>query len=176
MIQLLSLPSDEDTEKFIEQKESAGTPVSDISVKTLRKEIKQWKSANMEINPVNSSKETLPLDEDKISQPVVNQTNTEQSVIDLQQSNPIIEPSNEENPNENNSLEEESSFLQAPTEIAGTYLIEELFDTSTNLINHENRHKIIKTSAKINPAQFTTVIQNLNEIISEMQNALESNT
>ena len=175
MIQLLSLPSAEDTEKFIKQKESAGTPVSDMSVKTLRKEIKQWKSTNTEITPVNSSKETLQVKEDKIFQPVVNQTNTELPDIDLQQSNPIIEPSNEENPNENNSLEEEPSFLQAPTEIAGTYLIEELFNTSTNLINHENRHKIIKIVAKIKPSQFATIIQNLNEIISEMQNALKSN-
>ena len=49
-------------EKFIEQKESAGTPVSDMSIRTLRKEIKQCKSANTEIIPINSSKETLNIE------------------------------------------------------------------------------------------------------------------
>lgn len=44
MIALLSLPDAEETEKFIEQKASEGTPVENMSVKTLRKEIKQWNS------------------------------------------------------------------------------------------------------------------------------------
>ncbi len=44
MIALLSLPDAEETEKFIEQKASEGTPVENMTVKTLRKEIKQWKS------------------------------------------------------------------------------------------------------------------------------------
>lgn len=44
MIALLSLPDAEATEKFIEQKASEGTPVENMSVKTLRKEIKQWNS------------------------------------------------------------------------------------------------------------------------------------
>lgn len=44
MIALLSLPSAEETKKFIEQKDTEGTPVSNMSVKTLNKEIKKWKT------------------------------------------------------------------------------------------------------------------------------------
>lgn len=44
MIALLSLPSPEETEKFIEQKASLGTPIENMTVKTLRQEIKNWKS------------------------------------------------------------------------------------------------------------------------------------
>lgn len=58
MIQLLALPSTEETEEFIVQKAESGTPISDMSVRTLSKEIKQWKSAKEEITPVHS--ETQP--------------------------------------------------------------------------------------------------------------------
>ena len=43
MITLLSLPESE-TEIFIEQKKAEGNPVEDMTVKTLREEIKEWKS------------------------------------------------------------------------------------------------------------------------------------
>ena len=43
MIALLALPEAE-TETFIEQKKAEGNPVEDMTVKTLREEIKEWKS------------------------------------------------------------------------------------------------------------------------------------
>lgn len=42
-IALLALPESE-TETFIEQKKAEGNPVEDMTVKTLREEIKEWKS------------------------------------------------------------------------------------------------------------------------------------
>ncbi|MBR0301700.1 MAG: DUF3102 domain-containing protein, partial [Bacilli bacterium] len=79
MIALLSLP-EADTEKFIEQKEVAGTPVSDMSVKTLRKEIKQWKSETEKITPVQPSEnkniETIDITSVNSQQ---NQNTTEQT-------------------------------------------------------------------------------------------------
>ncbi|HCB92556.1 MAG TPA: hypothetical protein DEP57_01885 [Selenomonas sp.] len=43
MMELLSLPA-ADTEKFMEEKEAEGNPVADMTIKNLRKEIKEWKS------------------------------------------------------------------------------------------------------------------------------------
>lgn len=43
MIQLLALPESE-TEKFIEQKAAEGTPVEDMTIKTLREEVAKYQS------------------------------------------------------------------------------------------------------------------------------------
>ena len=45
MIQLLSLPSAEETEKFIEQKAAEGKAVADMTIKELREEIADYKKA-----------------------------------------------------------------------------------------------------------------------------------
>ena len=62
MVEMLSLPEGE-TEKFIAQKAAEGTPVEDMTVKTLREEIKQWKNkvvANAaEIDSLKSANQTL---------------------------------------------------------------------------------------------------------------------
>lgn len=44
LTEMLALPDAEETKKFIEQKAAEGTPVSDMSIKTLRKELKKWKA------------------------------------------------------------------------------------------------------------------------------------
>ena len=54
MITLLSLPESE-TESFIEQKKAEGTPVEDMTVKILRKEIKDWKSKAEQIEQANAT-------------------------------------------------------------------------------------------------------------------------
>ena len=59
MITLLALPNSEETEKFIEQKEAEGTPVSNMSVKTLRNEIKLWNSSIKELD-TNQLSESQP--------------------------------------------------------------------------------------------------------------------
>lgn len=43
MVEMLSLPAEE-TEKFIEEKAAAGTPVEDMTVKTLREEVAKYKA------------------------------------------------------------------------------------------------------------------------------------
>ena len=50
MMEMLSLPEVE-TEKFIEQKASEGTPVEDMTVKKLREEIKKYKSDLTAVSP-----------------------------------------------------------------------------------------------------------------------------
>lgn len=42
LTEMLALPNAEETKNFIEQKAAEGTPVSDMSIKTLRKELKKW--------------------------------------------------------------------------------------------------------------------------------------
>jgi len=42
MIQLLSLPSTEETEKFIEQKAAEGKAVAEMTIKELREEIAEF--------------------------------------------------------------------------------------------------------------------------------------
>lgn len=74
MIALLALPED-DTKIFIEQKASEGNPVPDMSIKTLRKEIKKWKNQNTDNSKQKSIEEQniaktetqkqTPINEDK---------------------------------------------------------------------------------------------------------------
>jgi hypothetical protein len=62
MIEMLALPESE-TEKFIEQKKNEGTPVEDMTIKTLRAEVNKWKnkvSENAaEVNSLKSENEKL---------------------------------------------------------------------------------------------------------------------
>lgn len=61
MIALLSLPDAKETEKFIEQKALEGNPVENMTVKTIRKEIKQWNSKLADKNNNKSiKKENIP--------------------------------------------------------------------------------------------------------------------
>ena len=56
MIALLSLPDAKETEKFIEQKALEGNPVENMTVKTIRKEVKQWNSKLADKNNNKSTK------------------------------------------------------------------------------------------------------------------------
>ena len=59
MIAMLSLPADE-TEQFIEDKAAAGTPVEDMTIRTLHKEIEQWKSrAEVNENAVTEKEQRI---------------------------------------------------------------------------------------------------------------------
>ena len=184
MIALLSLP-EADTEKFIEQKESEGTPVSDMSVKTLRKEIKQWKSETKKI-PSAQFSEAKEIDTIDIT-PVnsqQNQNDTEQITSNESDDTPhdnlvSTEPTYPEPQQPNNESvykrnEQEPFILESPAEIPGTFLIEEIFDASISLSKRDNKNEIIQSFAKNNPSKLDVVIQNLSTIISELQ-ALRKN-
>lgn len=179
MIALLALP-EADTEKFIEQKEAAGTPVSDMSVKTLRNEIKQWKSETEKISTVQPSEnkniETIDISPVNSQQ---NQNPTEQTISNEPDDTPLdnlvsTEPTYPETQQPNNESayklnKQEPFILESPAELPGTYLIEELSSMTTSLIQHENRNKILQNFAKSNPVQLATTIQNLTAIISELK-------
>ena len=179
MIAMLALPK-ADTEKFIEQKEAAGTPVSDMSVKTLRKEIKQWKSETEKISPVQPSEnkniETIDITPVNSQQ---NQNITEQTISNEPDDTPLdnlvsAEPTYPEPQQPNNESvykrnEQEPFVLESPAEIPGTFLIEEIFDASISLSEYENQNEIIQNFAKNNPSKLNIVIQNLTDIISELK-------
>ncbi len=181
MIALLSLP-EADTEKFIEQKKATGTPISDMSVKTLRKEIKQWKSETEKISPVQPSEnkniETIditPVDSQQ------NQNTTEQTIPNKPDDTPLDnlnlvstepsypEPQQPNNESTNEFNEQESFIPESPVEIPETSLIEKLSNMSSSLIQKENRKEIIQNFAKNNPSKLNIVIQNLTDIISELK-------
>ena len=154
MIQLLSLSSIEETENFIKQKATTGNPVADMSVRTLHKEIKKWKSEKEEA-PITSdeNEETATIDISTSSLPQ-NQDDSVQSV-----SNETFKSNNDEKP----------SIAKTNPEIYESHLIDEFSNLCTSLIQLENRNKIIQRFAKNNPKQLHSVIQNLNTIISELQ-------
>lgn len=186
MIALLSLP-ESDVENFIEQKSAAGTPVSDMSVKTLRKEIKQWKAENEEITPSNSTEdaeiETIDITHNAFPQkpnesvsPVSNEQATispdntespEQSFHDSQQPYPETQSRVDETPRTPD--EEEPTLLEPPTEIQGTYLIDRILSMCDSLIQRENRNEIFQSFATNNPERFNRAIQHLTSIISELK-------
>lgn len=191
MVTLLSLPNVEETEKFIEQKESEGNPISKMSVKTLRKEIKQWKAETEKITPVqppeNKKVETLDITSNTSSQ---NQNDIEQSISNESDDTPLDNPEQQaysepqqtsselQQPSNKSSYENnnpETTIFESPAEIPEIYLIEEISDMSNSLIQHENLNEVIQIFAKTHPDKSITTLQNLNIIVSKLQNALKSN-
>lgn len=166
MTELLSLP-EEDTKKFIEQQADNGTPVADMSVKTFRKEIKKWKSAREEVIPIQTA-ENKPIETIDITPSTQNHDDTEQTIHNEPENFPL---DNSESPEQayhesqqptfelqqpldkitQTNTQEEPPILETSTELQGTYLIEELSNTSVSLIQHENKNEIIQTFAKNNP-------------------------
>ena len=179
MIALLPLPED-DTEKFIKKKIAEGTPISDMSVRTLRKEVKKWKSETEKISPVQSSEnkdivtiDITPADSQQ------NQNSTEQTISNEPDDTPLDnlvsteptypEPQQPNNESTNEFNEQESFIPESPVEIPETSLIEKLSNMSSSLIQKENRKEIIQNFAKNNPSKLNIVIQNLTDIISELK-------
>lgn len=187
MIQLLSLPDAKETEKFIEQKESEGTPISDMSVKTLRQEIKKWKAEKEKIThnssiednesvTIDISIDSLPQNQDDSAHSVFNEHNTisidNNESQELSYTNPQI-PSPDSQPiiNENfkNNNDEESTISKTNSETHKSHLIDEISSMCASLIQLENRNEILQRFAENNPNQLYSVIKNLNTIISELQ-------
>lgn len=187
MIALLPLPED-DTEKFIKKKIAEGTPISDMSVRTLRKEVKKWKSETEKISPVQSSKNekgtTIDIPANIVSknqnatvQTISNEpddttldnseSTEQQSYSESQQPSPEFQQTTDESAHKFN--EQEPFILESPAEIPGTHLIENIFNASISLSKHENQNEIIQNFAKNNPSKLNIVIQNLTDIISELK-------
>ena len=191
MIQLLSLPDAKETEKFIEQKESEGTPISDMSVKTLRQEIKKWKAEKEKITPNSSieddesvtidiSTDSLPQNQNYSVHSVSNENDTilldniesniqsqEHSLINSQSPSQENQSSFNETPKSND--DEEPSTTKTNSEIQESHLIEEISNMCASLIQLENRNTILQRFAENNPNQLAEIMQNLNAIVSELQ-------
>ena len=186
LMALLALPK-ADTEIFIEQKTASGTPISDMSVRTLRKEIKQWKAKKEKITPNSSIKDdesvtidistdSLPQNQDDSAHSVSNEHNTisidNNESQELSYTNPQI-PSPDSQPliNENfkNSNDEESTISKTNSQIQKDHLIDEITTMCASLIQLENHNEILQRFAQNNPNQLYSVIQNLNTIISELK-------
>lgn len=186
MIALLALPK-ADTEKFIEQKATEGTPVSDMSIKTLRQEIKQWKSktdtptpsqfnevediVTIDITPDDFQQKQDDTEQITFNEPddtsLDNPVSEEQIYSESQQ--PSLEPQQPPDESAHEYNRQEPFILEAPSEVEGTYLIKELSNMSSSLIQQENHKEILQNFAKNNSAQLATTIQNLSTIISELQ-------
>lgn len=172
MIALLSLPDAEETKKFIEQKATEGTPVENMSVKTLRNEIKQWKSSREELD-TNQHAEDQPIETIDISDRIAsqNQDNAAQSDSKDSDNIPIDNSESQQSADEisYDYNEQSAPILEAPTELPGIYLMEELSNTSSSLINQENYKETLQCFAKMNPDQLDIVIQNLSTIVNDLQ-------
>ena len=190
LMALLALPK-ADTEIFIEQKISSGTPVSDMSVRTLRKEIKQWKAEKEKITPNSSieddesvtidiSTDSLPQNQDDSVHSVSNKNDTipldniesniqsqEHSLINSQSPSQENQSSFNETPKSND--DEEPSTTKTNSEFQESHLIEEISNMCASLIQLENRNTILQRFAENNPNQLAEIMQNLNAIVSELQ-------
>ena len=155
----------------------SGTPISDMSIRTLSKEIKQWKSAKEEITPVQSNeneqdiivKDTAPSQNpDSSDSPIQN----EPATITLNNHDSETQPTINENFKSN--CIEEQSVSKTNSEIQGTNLIEEIFSLSVSLMQQDNRNELLQNFAKNNPKHIHFVIKNLNTIASELQTIIKN--
>ena len=97
MTEMLVLPSAEDTKKFIEQKAAEGTPVSDMTAKTLRKEVKKWKAETIDAKKakivdeqINAQKQQ-PTDMEKPLQPDSQPTTASSTDSESLEQDPLTE-------------------------------------------------------------------------------------
>ena len=97
MTEMLVLPSAEDTKKFIEQKAAEGTPVSDMTAKTLRKEVKKWKAETIDAKKAKIVDEQIdaqkqqPTDMEKPLQPDSQTKSASSTDSESLEQNPLAE-------------------------------------------------------------------------------------
>ena len=155
MIALLPL-TEKETKNFIETKTKEGTPVAKMPIKTLRKEVKQWKSENKKTTPVKNykNKDNGTID---ITPTVINQ---EQKTIPSAQKN--------SQDSEQHETKQQDSTINIENQSAyDTYqLLEQLLNLSTKLVNTPNLNEFSKKYAKNNPDKFKNEINNLLSIIN----------
>ena len=175
MIAMLALP-EVDTQKFIEEHDSAGSPVQNMTIKNLRSEIRKWNSKKNDFHtfiPVENDK-TINVEASFL--PVVHD-DSEQSECNESDIIIINNPESKEPSSQDQSLVDETShnnddeltISKTTTEIKENYLIDDISTMCASLIQSENRNEIIQRFAENNPNQLDTVIKNLTTIISELQ-------
>ena len=172
MIAMLSLPADE-TEQFIEDKAAAGTPVEDMTIRTLHKEIEQWKSrAEVNENAVTEK-------EQRISQLASNFNSLQNEKAQLQR----------DLDDARNQLKNQKPVIQAPADYE--HIKSELAKLRNekaalqNKLDNSNAKRLAELDAKIAAMQkeidahvtaedYASVAQKLDTILSLINDVLNS--
>lgn len=152
LTEMLALPDAEETKSFIEQKAAEGTPVSDMSIKTLRKELKKWKSKKSDITKEKNVEEKIETQK----QPTPDENNAVQT--DTQPENVISDDYAEE------VLIDEQSHLE-PTEQDKQLLAQkatELF----NLDNTDSDTVTIRSAVSSIPNHLDILFHASNELLT----------
>ena len=167
MIAMLALPKDQE-EEFIKQKTTDGTPIENMSVRTLRKEIKQWNSTHE--NPKKKKKNTSQSDieaeatsssnssQDTKTQPddakIQNEEISTASTNSTQITIPEENTKNIETQNETN----DNNYL----------LLEQFLRLSNDLANISNLNELAQKYAENYPDKFENEIEHLYSIIDSI--------
>lgn len=152
LTEMLALPDAEETRSFIEQKAAEGTPVSDMSIKTLRKELKKWKAKKSDITKEKNVEEKIETQK----QPTPDENNAVQT--DTQPENVISDDYAEE------VLIDEQSHLE-PTEQDKQLLAQkatELF----NLDNTDSDTVTIRSAVSSIPNHLDILFYASNELLT----------
>ena len=172
MFEMLALPADE-TEQFIEAKAAAGTPVEDMTIKALHKEIEQWKSrAEVNENAVTEK-------EQRISQLASNFNSLQNEKAQLQR----------DLDDARNQLKNQKPVIQAPADYE--HIKSELAKLRNekaalqNKLDNSNAKRLAELDAKIAAMQkeidahvtaedYASVAQKLDTILSLINDVLNS--
>lgn len=152
LTEMLALPDAEETKKFIEQKATEGTPVSDMSIKTLRKELKKWKAKKSDATKEKAVEEQIETQK----QPTPDENNSVQT--DTQPENVLSDDYEEE------FLIDEQSHLE-PTEQDKQLLAQkaaELF----NLDNTDSDTVTMRSAMSSIPNPLDIFFRSSNELLT----------
>ena len=164
MIAMLSLPKGQE-EEFIKQKTNDGTPVENMSVKTLRKEIKQWNSTHE--NPKKKKRNTS---QSAIEAEATSSSNSSQDTkpqpADAKFQNEEISTASI-NPTEISTIEEnaKNTETQNETDDNNYLLLEQFIRLSNDLANISNLNELAQKYYENYPDKFANEIKHLYSII-----------
>lgn len=193
MAEMLTLPSAEETKKFIEQKAAEGTPVYDMTAKTIRKEVKKWnskkaddtKAKNVDAQPETQKQSSA--DEEKLLQPDLqpapavstNSESLEQETLAEEQSSTEAQEQNKQTifPTPKKILgitdDGDKAFLLAikpntttkSVNLSPQKVLDNLFHASNELVTLPDLKKQIIDYASVDPEWFYSDIDNLLKVV-----------
>ena len=165
MIAMLALPKNQE-EEFIKQKTNDGTPIENMSVRTLRKEIKQWNSTHE--NPEKKKRNT--------SQSAIEAKATSSSNLPQDIEPQPTELQNEDfstdstNPTQITIPEENTKNIETQNETNDNnyLLLKQFLRLSNDLANISNLNELAQKYAKNYPDKFENEIEHLYSIIDSI--------
>ena len=137
LTEMLVLPDAEETKKFIEQKATEGTPVPDMSIKTLRKELKKWTSKKSDDTKEKNVEEQIETQK----QPTHDENNSSQT--------------------DTQPEEQDKQLLDKKT----VELFNTLFHVSNELVTIPDLKQKIFDFASVDPEGFYSNIDNLFQVV-----------